>query len=150
SVQMPLFTKMTYNAPGRRRLKQLPNGRIVAETNYGRPPDIPAHVQILKETIPFPSKALEKIHGERIFADISKDFKCARGATLSAIKLGFRPLPKDGFPVVGTVPGAADIYVATTHQGVSLAPIMGRFVTQELLTGSLVDMLAPYRPERFL
>ena len=36
-----------------------------------------------------------------------------------------------------------------THSGVSLAPILGRYVSEEVLTGSPVDSLAPYRPTRF-
>ncbi|MGH8211580.1 MAG: NAD(P)/FAD-dependent oxidoreductase, partial [Steroidobacteraceae bacterium] len=104
SVQMPSFTKIAFNAPGKNSFKQLPNGRIVAETNYGSPPHIPAHAQILKETIPYPSEALKKWHGEYVFGQISKYFKCARGAMLSQVRLGFRPIPKDGFPCVGTLP----------------------------------------------
>ena len=49
----------------------------------------------------------------------------------------------------GRLPGASDVYVTVTHSGVTLAPILGRYVTQEVMTGSRVEALAPFRPERF-
>jgi glycine/D-amino acid oxidase-like deaminating enzyme len=52
-------------------------------------------------------------------------------------------------PVVGAVPGAPDVYVAVTHSGVTLAPILGRYVTREIVDDARVEALAPYRPERF-
>jgi len=58
-------------------------------------------------------------------------------------------MPSDDRPIVGRVPGAPDVYVSVTHGGVTLAPILGRYVTREIIDGDLVDTLAPYRPERF-
>ncbi|MGH6919428.1 MAG: NAD(P)/FAD-dependent oxidoreductase, partial [Geminicoccaceae bacterium] len=40
--------------------------------------------------------------------------------------------------------------LATMHSGVTLAPAVGRFAAMEILDGARVDLLAPYRPERFL
>lgn len=36
-----------------------------------------------------------------------------------------------------------------THSGVTLAPVLGELIAREMLTGELVDSLAPYRPGRF-
>jgi glycine/D-amino acid oxidase-like deaminating enzyme len=58
-------------------------------------------------------------------------------------------MPTDGFPVVGAVPGATDIYVAVLHSGVTLAPILGAHVSRELLDEERVEELAPYRSGRF-
>lgn len=52
--------------------------------------------------------------------------------------------------MVGAVPGTAGMYVVAMHSGVTLAPILGKFVAQEVLGGEKVAMLARYRPERFL
>jgi glycine/D-amino acid oxidase-like deaminating enzyme len=73
----------------------------------------------------------------------------ARAASLDHVTLGFRPMPTDGFPIVGTVPGAADIYVAVSHSGVTLAPVFGEYVRRELLEEQRVEELSPYRPDRF-
>ena len=62
--------------------------------------------------------------------------------------VGRRPMPQDGFPVVGQVDGITGLYVAVMHSGVTLAPAIGRFVADELLTGQRDDLLVPYRPAR--
>jgi glycine/D-amino acid oxidase-like deaminating enzyme len=58
-------------------------------------------------------------------------------------------MPTDGFPIVGAVPGVADVYVAVTHSGVTLAPVLGEHVRRELLDEQGIDELEPYRPDRF-
>jgi glycine/D-amino acid oxidase-like deaminating enzyme len=55
----------------------------------------------------------------------------------------------DGYPVMGALPNSSDVHVAVTHSGVTLAPIVGRYTSDEVLHGSRIEMLAPYRPERF-
>jgi glycine/D-amino acid oxidase-like deaminating enzyme len=65
-------------------------------------------------------------------------------------KLGYRPTPRDGFPVVGAVPGRAGLYIAVMHSGITLAPAVGRFATEEILTGADELLLAPYRLARFI
>jgi hypothetical protein len=41
------------------------------------------------------------------------------------------------------------VYATVTHSGVTLAPILGRWVCSETLNGTRIDALSPYRPERF-
>jgi len=62
-----------------------------------------------------------------------------------------RPMPADGFPVVGDV-GPAGLYVGVMHSGMTLAAVMGELIAGEMLDGvsnQSADMLAPYRPHRF-
>ncbi len=68
---------------------------------------------------------------------------------MGQVIVAYRPVPVDGLPIVGPLPELPDVYVAVMHSGVTLAPIMARFVTREILGGRPVDMLAPYRPGRF-
>lgn len=46
---------------------------------------------------------------------------------------GLRPMPKDGHPILGPVPGVENLYVAAMHSGVTLSPLVGTLMT-ELLT----------------
>lgn len=64
-------------------------------------------------------------------------------------RVSARPHPPDGFPVVGSVPGAPGAYVVCTHSGVTLAAILARLVAAEIRTGEADPLLAPYRPSRF-
>jgi glycine/D-amino acid oxidase-like deaminating enzyme len=69
-------------------------------------------------------------------------------APVARLARGTRVLTADGFPALGHAPGGR-AYVAVTHSGVSLAPLLGRLVAGELLDGVESDLLAPYRPCRF-
>ena len=65
------------------------------------------------------------------------------------IMMGKRPVPLDGFPVVGVPNDVSGIYVAAMHSGITLAPLIGRLVAGEVLDGEMSDLLADYRPARF-
>jgi glycine/D-amino acid oxidase-like deaminating enzyme len=148
SVPIPELTKIVYDGPGGMEFKQMASGRIVG-TDSLEAPDIPGHDEIRRRTIDFPDAALRAAHGKRILRRIATVMPGARAAVLDRLTLGFRPMPTDGFPVIGAVPGVSDVYVAVTHSGVTLAPILGQYVSQEVLTGTRVADLSPYRPERF-
>jgi len=62
--------------------------------------------------------------------------------------VGYRPTPKDGFPIVGPTQ-CAGLYAAVLHSGVTLAPLVGRLAAAEILTGESDPQLAPYRLSRF-
>jgi glycine/D-amino acid oxidase-like deaminating enzyme len=63
--------------------------------------------------------------------------------------IGYRPTPKDGFPIVGRAEGVDGLYLAVMHSGVTLAPAVGLFAAEELLTGQRDLLLAPYTLSRF-
>ncbi len=65
------------------------------------------------------------------------------------IYVGNRPIPADGFPVIGRASSAQGLYLATMHSGITLAPIVGKLATNEILSGADEEMLAPYRLSRF-
>jgi glycine/D-amino acid oxidase-like deaminating enzyme len=73
------------------------------------------------------------------------------GASLSLEShvVGRRPIPKDGLPVVGRAVGITGLYFAVMHSGVTLAPAIGRFVADEILTGRRDSLIEPYGLERF-
>ena len=63
--------------------------------------------------------------------------------------VGYRPMPLDGFPVLGFTETVPNLYVVLMHSGVTLAPLVGEMATLEIVDGVRVDWFAPYRPERF-
>ena len=65
------------------------------------------------------------------------------------VSIGWRPLPRDGRPIIGRPEGLSDIYVAVMHSGVSLAAIVGKLVSEEILSGSTNLLLKDFRPSRF-
>lgn len=67
---------------------------------------------------------------------------------VEAVRLGVRPVPKDGFPIVGFDPAIGNLYHVVTHSGITLAARLALLVTEEL-TGGDTSPLEAYRPSRF-
>ena len=67
-------------------------------------------------------------------------------AHIESARVGTRPMPVDGLPIVG--PLAPGLYVAVTHSGMTLGLLLGELVAGELLGGQPDARLAPYRPKR--
>jgi glycine/D-amino acid oxidase-like deaminating enzyme len=148
SAPMPALTRIVHEGPSDLSFKQMADGRLVG-TDAPSPPDRPEHAAIRAAAGNFPNEALRELHGNRILARIAAVLPAAKDARLERVMLGFRPMPLDDRPIVGQVPGAPDLYVSVTHSGVTLAPILGRYATREIIDGDRVDALAPYRPESF-
>jgi glycine/D-amino acid oxidase-like deaminating enzyme len=69
----------------------------------------------------------------------------ALAANISDVRRCVRPLPADGYPLIGFQrPG---LYTAVTHSGITLAPHLAALIAQEL-AGRPSPALAPYRPNR--
>ncbi len=66
-----------------------------------------------------------------------------------AALVGVRPIPADGLPCVGAVPGIPGYFEAVTHSGVTLAPLIARSLADEMLGEPGNPLLAPFRPDRF-
>jgi glycine/D-amino acid oxidase-like deaminating enzyme len=144
-----LITPIIFDGPGTLTFKQMADGSIVG-TDSSEPPDIAVHREIRAQNVPFPDEAVRAMHGNRILTKIANVLPAAHGVPLDRLTLGFRPMPLDELPVVGALPGQPNVHVAVMHSGVTLAAIIGRYVSREVLSGSRVGALAPYRPERFV
>ncbi|MEM8790436.1 MAG: FAD-dependent oxidoreductase [Pseudomonadota bacterium] len=59
-----------------------------------------------------------------------------------------RPMPRDGFPILGSVPGHPKLSIAVMHSGVTLAPVVGEMMAAHLLGNGDPD-LAAYSLSRF-
>jgi glycine/D-amino acid oxidase-like deaminating enzyme len=67
-------------------------------------------------------------------------------ARVESARVGTRPMPVDGLPIVG--PAVAGLYVVVTHSGMTLGPLLGELAAAELLGAEADARLAPYRPRR--
>ena len=88
-------------------------------------------------------------HADELLARAAEYVPALKGASASAVPVGYRPMPLDGFPVLGYSPKAPNVYLALTHSGVTLAPLMAQLATMEIADGADVDLLSDYRPSRF-
>ena len=128
-------------------IKQNPNGRLVGNEG-GYAPDLPVHQEIIRAVTDMPDD-MRALHGNRILDMFRETMPGVVEASFDYLTLGFRPMPEDSLPVVGYSPFSSDVYIAVMHSGVTLAPIMGRYITHELISDEAIAELAPYRPDRF-
>ena len=89
-------------------------------------------------------------HAKDLLDQASNYFPALAGAKALPVPVGYRPMPLDGYPVLGFAQAAPNIYIALTHSGVTLAPLIGELAAIEIVDGVTVESLADYRPERFL
>ncbi len=89
-------------------------------------------------------------HADDLLARACQHLPGLKGASAVPVPVGWRPMPLDGYPVMGFAPEAPNLYVALTHSGVTLAPALSQLAALEICDGARADaVLGPYRPERF-
>ena len=80
---------------------------------------------------------------------IRRRFYGADAVTPIDARVGWRPMPADGMPIVGFTPDAPGLYLAVMHAGVVMAPVVGRLATGEIVDGNEAEALAACRVSRF-
>jgi glycine/D-amino acid oxidase-like deaminating enzyme len=95
------------------------------------------------------ARDLSEQHARALLGQAAGFLPVLRGVHIVRTLLAWRAMPSDRLPIVGPVPGLDGLYLAITHRGVTLAPILGRLVAEEIATGEPAWLLAPFRPGRF-
>ena len=91
-----------------------------------------------------------KAHADDLLERARRYLQGLKGAEAIPVPVGWRPMPLDGYPVMGFASEAPNLYVALTHSGVTLAPVLSQLAAQEICDGVPAEaVLGPYRPERF-
>lgn len=83
---------------------------------------------------------------ERARVRITGMFRGAEDVRLVSARVGMRPMPVHGHPVIGPLPTVRGAYVAAMHSGVTLAPVAGRLIAEELVHGVDAPELRGCRP----
>jgi glycine/D-amino acid oxidase-like deaminating enzyme len=133
TVPLPPFVRSVIYSPNI-HLRQQADGRILVGESW---------------TMDVEDTDLSLARGQRLLASAASFLPELAQAHVETMKIGVRPMPQDEYPIVGPVPGISGFYVAVTHSGVTLAPLIGQLVAQEVTTGQPSPLLAEYRIERF-
>lgn len=86
---------------------------------------------------------------QRTMDDARVNIPGLRDVPAESVRIGIRPVPRDGYPIVGFEPSVSGLYTVVTHSGITLSARLALLVTEELAGGDPPD-LAPYRPSRFV
>jgi glycine/D-amino acid oxidase-like deaminating enzyme len=76
-------------------------------------------------------------------------FPAARGLKVVDARVGVRPMPGDRHTIAGRIPGFTNGWLIATHSGMTLGPLLGRLMSDEIVRDKPSSTLAPFRPERF-
>lgn len=114
-------------------LRQLPDGRVMIGE---RSQDYVATKPTMK-------------HARELLRQAQRSFPVLGGAEIKDYTVEWRPMPRDGMPIIGPLPGVPSVYVATGHTGVTLAPAIAALATHEIRSGAPAIQLEPFRPKRF-
>lgn len=123
----------TLVATPRLEVREAADGRLLIAADYQGE----VHEQDLQRT------------GEEMLRRLRGTFQGADDVRLEGVRIGARPMPVDGLPVIGPIPGAPGAYVAVMHSGVTLAPAVAPLVAAEVVRGVHVPELEGVRPNRF-
>ncbi|WP_433889874.1 NAD(P)/FAD-dependent oxidoreductase [Streptomyces sp. CA-111067] len=86
---------------------------------------------------------------EQTLAAVRSTFRGAESVELLSTRLGARPMPVDGEPIIGPIAEVPGLYVSVMHAAVTLAAAVGRLVARELVDGTVEPTLSGCRPDRF-
>lgn len=129
-------------------LHQRDDGRIVLGEEAG-PPRNEAHAErLVGHPNDFPSRQIALQHANRMLVAAQRYVPDLTQVTFEDIVVGWRPMPLDGYPVLGASPARKDVYLAVMHSGVTLAPFVGQLAAQEIIEGKLAGELQGFRPDR--
>jgi glycine/D-amino acid oxidase-like deaminating enzyme len=142
----PLLNRIVV-APGI-HMHQRDDGRIVLGEQSDAPLGHSDDNRLASRPNNFPHPTIAAEHASRMLAIAIKYLPAIEGAEMEHMYIGWRPLPLDGHPVIGSSPVHPNVYLAIMHSGVSLAPLVGQLTAQELLNDTRLELLAEYRPER--
>jgi glycine/D-amino acid oxidase-like deaminating enzyme len=83
-------------------------------------------------------------------ADLSALFAGGAALQLDRVATGLRPIPGDGWSVVGRLEHLPGGWIVFSHSGATLGPVLGELLASEMLEpGFRSPLLDAYRPERF-
>lgn len=88
-------------------------------------------------------------HAKELLRQAQRFFPALESAAISDFTVEWRPMPRDGMPIIGPLPGFPAVYVATGHSGVTIAPAVAELIKEEMVDGRTASQLRAFSPKRF-
>lgn len=139
STPQPADVRVVMNTP-RAAIRPNPGGTLAVDHDWYEH-DIVAH--------PNGEYTLDRAVIDQLMVEAGRLVGEGKPLEAASWKIGLKPIPGDGEPVVGELARVPGCFVVFTHSGATLALILGELLADEILTGTKHPMLATFRPERF-
>ena len=136
-VNHPL--RAVLNTP-RISVRPTPDGALVVDSDWAN-----THITRAEDgSYQVPAAIIESLRGEA-----SRVLEGQPELAAAWHRIGPKPVPGDGEPVLGRVDGVDGLYVAFTHSGATLGLIVGQLLAYEIITGVAHPMLIDFNLRRF-
>ena len=128
--------------------------RVVHAPGVHLRPDVSGGLLLGADDIDAPAAAASSDVEIARFADVlleraGRVFPAARAVSRVDHRIGVRPMPADRHTIAGHIPEFTNGWMIATHSGVTLGPLLGRLIADEIVRGVSSATLAPFRPARF-
>ncbi|MFE4570939.1 NAD(P)/FAD-dependent oxidoreductase [Paenibacillus chitinolyticus] len=87
--------------------------------------------------------------GKRTFEILRHGLKGGEKLELESIKVGMRPMPVDGYPIVGFCDQVKGLYLTVMHAAITLAPVISHLAASEIIDNVRMKELESCRLSRF-
>lgn len=84
-----------------------------------------------------------------VFADACALYPGIGAGAVESVRVGERPIPGDGLPVLGRADAVPNFHFAVSHSGATLSLHAGDLVAAEVMGADVTEALAPFRFGRF-
>jgi glycine/D-amino acid oxidase-like deaminating enzyme len=136
TVPLPVAVRGVVSTPAG-DFRPEPDGRVVFQA-----PDLDADAD---PGAPVPARVVAEM--ERRLAGLLRTGRVP--VRVESAIVGKRALPADGVTIAGFLDEDQAVYAAVTHSGLTLGPLLGRLVAEEILHGHSAGPLTAFRPARF-
>ncbi|CAB3390723.1 NAD(P)/FAD-dependent oxidoreductase [Kyrpidia spormannii] len=130
-VTEPLQPLLRYTMSG---MRQTQNGEILigySKENVGF--DRRTRLPVIRQTVNMALQYVPKLAKAQVVRTFS----------------GLRVMPRDELPILGRVPGHEGLYVAATHSGYTLSPLLGTLMAELIVDGETSIPIDAYSLKRF-
>ena len=87
--------------------------------------------------------------GKRTFELLRHGLKGGEELELESIQVGMRPMPDDGYPIIGFCDGVKGLYLTVMHAAITLAPVISHLAASEIIDNVRLKELESCRLSRF-
>jgi glycine/D-amino acid oxidase-like deaminating enzyme len=131
--------RVVLNTP-RASLRPTPDGALAVDSDWTQP-----FIAVQADgTYRVPTETIKEL-----LAEASRMLAGTPHLTAATCRIGPKPIPGDGEPVLGALGEITGLYVAFTHSGATLALIIGELLAYEMITGQRHPLLGPFTVRRF-
>lgn len=144
----PTLGMLTITAPSAVRLRTVINAPLVHLRDDGDGRVMIGCYDLEPDQPPAGSPCLGVPEAAQMYERALSLLPALAGTGIEAVRMAQRPMPIDGYPIVGAPASTPGLYVVCAHGGIGMGPLFGRLVAREISAGERDKRLVAFSPDR--